>query len=93
MFPKPYSNALTMVVEVEEIWQVAHSAVGVTRIRQTCVGISQLVEEGVYHSVNGGESLRWCVLKQLGDQIDSVRVSLAEDLRICEYGKRCVDQC
>jgi hypothetical protein len=81
-----------MVIEIVEIWQVAHSAVGVTRVRQACVGIPQLVEEGVYHSVNGGKSLRRCVLQQLRDQVDSVRVSLAEDLRTCKYGERCADQ-
>ena len=74
------------MVEVVESGQITHSAVGVTRVRQTGAGVSQLVEEGVHHGVNGGETLRWCVFEQLGDQVDSVRVSFAEDLRGCKYG-------
>lgn len=72
-----------MVVEVVEVWQVADSSVGVTRVRQTRVGIPQLVEEGVDHGVNGGQTLRWCVLQQFGDQVDSVRISFTEHLHHC----------
>ena len=70
-----------MVVEVVEGWQVPYSAVGVTRVRQTCVGVSQLIEEGVNHGVNSGQSLRWCVLQQFGDQVDRIRISFTEHLR------------
>lgn len=77
---------LTVVVEVVESRQIPYSAVGVAGVRQTCVGIPQLVEEGVHHGVDGGQSLRRCVLQQLRDQIDSVGVGFAENLGKCQVG-------
>ena len=77
-----------MVVEVKEVWQIPYSAVGVTRIRQTCAGVSQLVEEGVDHGINRRQSLSWCVLEQLRDQVDSVGVCFTEHLDACKYGEQ-----
>lgn len=50
------------------------------RVGQSCVGIPELVKEGVYHGINGRQSLRRSVLQKLGDQIDRSGVSLPKDL-------------
>lgn len=69
-----------MVSEVKEIWQVSQLTSSMTRIRQLSVRIPELVEEGMYHCVDGSLTLSWCVLEQSGDEIDSIGVSLSEDL-------------
>lgn len=69
-----------MVVEVEELRHVLGGTSRVARVRESGVGVSQLVEEGVNHGFNGGQTLCRRVLKELGNEIDGTRVSLAEDL-------------
>ena len=71
---------LTMVVEVEELRHVLGGTSRVARVGESGVGVSQLVEEGVNHGFNGGQTLCRRVLKELGNEIDGTRVSLAEDL-------------
>lgn len=69
-----------MVVEVEELGHVLGGTSGVTRIRESGVGISQLVEEGVNHGFDGRQTLCRCVLEELGNKINGTGVCLAEDL-------------
>lgn len=69
-----------MVSKVKEIWQVSQLTSSVTGIWQLSGGIPELVEEGVYHGVDGSLTLGWRILQQSGDEIDSIGVSLSEDL-------------
>jgi hypothetical protein len=71
---------LTMVVEVEELRHVLGGTSWVARIRESGVRISQLVEEGVDHGFNGGQTLCRRVLEKLRNEIDGTGVGLAEDL-------------
>ena len=69
-----------MVVEVEELRHVLGGTSRVTGVRESGVGVSQLVEEGMNHGFNGGQTLCRRVLKELGNKIDGTGVGLAEDL-------------
>jgi hypothetical protein len=71
---------LTVVVEVEQLRHVLGGTSRVARIRESGVGVSQLVEEGVDHGFNGGQTLCRRVFEELGDKIDGTWVGLAEDL-------------
>lgn len=71
---------LTVVVEVEEFRHVLGGTSRVAGVRESGVGISQLVEEGMDHGFNGGQTLCRRVLKELGNKIDGTGVGLAEDL-------------
>jgi len=71
---------LTVVVEVKEFRHVLGGTSWVARIRESGVRISQLVEEGMNHGFNGGQTLRRRVLEKLGNEIDGTGISLAEDL-------------
>lgn len=77
---------LTVVVEVEELRHVLGGASWVARIRESGVGISQLIEEGVNHGFNGGQALCRRVLEELGNEIDGTGIGLAEDLLKCVSG-------
>lgn len=68
--------------EIEKSGQVFSAAVGMTRVRQSCARVPQLVEEGVDHGFNRGQALRRSVLEQLGDEIDRVGLGFAEHLTI-----------
>lgn len=70
----------TVVSEVKEIWQVSQLTSSMTGVWQLSVRIPELVEEGVHHGVDGSLTLCWRILKQSGDKIDSIGVSLSEDL-------------
>ena len=71
---------LTVVVEVEELRHVLGRTSRVARVGEASVGISQLIEEGVNHGFNGGQTLCRCVFEKLGNEIDGAWVGLAEDL-------------
>ena len=74
------AQILTMASKVKQVWELAKLARAVTRIRQLCLGVAQLVEEGVYQGVDGRLSLRWCILKQLRNQINGIGVGFAKNL-------------
>jgi len=69
-----------VVVEVEQLGHVLGGTSRVTGIRETSVGISQLIKEGVNHGLNGRQTLCRCVLEKLGNEVDGAGISLAEDL-------------
>lgn len=69
-----------MAGEIEEGWEVLHRATWVTGIRESRSGVSELIEEGVNHSINRRESLSRGVLQEARDKIDCVLISLAENL-------------
>jgi hypothetical protein len=71
---------LTVMGKVVQLRQIASRSVGVTRVWQAGAWIPQLIEEGVYHSINSRKTLCWRVLEQLGDQIDRIGISLSEHL-------------
>lgn len=50
------------------------------RIREHGVLVAELVEEGVDHRIDRSQTLRRRVLEQLGDEINRIRVGLAEHL-------------
>lgn len=69
-----------MVVEVEELRQILGCTSRVTRIGESSVGVSQLIEEGVDHGLDGGQTLCRCVFEELRNEIDGAGIGLAEDL-------------
>lgn len=69
-----------MVVEVEELRHVLGRTSRVARVRESSVRVSQLIEEGVNHGLNGGQTLCRCVFEELGNEIDGAGVGLTEDL-------------
>lgn len=71
---------LTMVGECEQLGKVLAGSSRVTRVGESRVWVPQLIEEGVHHGVNGGQSLSGSVLEQLGDQVDRIRICLTENL-------------
>lgn len=54
-----------MVSELEEVGHVLGCAIGVARVGQLDVGIPELVEEWVDHSLDSGQTLSRSVLEQL----------------------------
>ena len=73
---------LTVVGELEKVGHVLGCATGVTGVGELDVGIPELIEEWVHHSLDSGKTLSRRVLEQFRDQVDRVRVSLPKDLRI-----------
>lgn len=71
---------LTVSREVEQVGQITKLASSVSRIGELGGWVSQLVEEGVNHGINGGLSLSGGVLEQAGNKVDGVGICLAEDL-------------
>lgn len=69
-----------MVVEVEELRQVLGCTSRVTRIGESSVRVSQLIEEGVDHGLDSGQTLCRCVFEKLRNEIDGAGIGLAEDL-------------
>jgi hypothetical protein len=69
-----------VVVEVEELRQVLGCTSRVTRIRESSVRVSQLIKEGVDHSLDSGQTLCRCVFEKLRNEIDGAGIGLAEDL-------------
>ena len=55
----------TVVSELEQVGHVLGCAVGVARVGQLDVGIPELVEEWVDHSLDSGQTLSRSVLEQL----------------------------
>lgn len=70
----------TVVGELKEIGHVLGCAIGVARVGQLDVGIPELVEEWVNHSLDSGQTLSRCVLEQFGDEVNCIGVSFAEHL-------------
>lgn len=54
---------LTMMIEIEQIREISCGTTSMARVGQSGARISQLIEEGMYHGVDGGQALRWRVLK------------------------------
>jgi len=75
-----FESELTMAREIKECGQILDWAIWMTRIRKSGRGISQLIKEWVNHSINGRQSLGGSVLEQARNQLNGVRISLAEDL-------------
>ena len=70
----------TVVSELEEVGHVLGCAIGVARVGELDVGIPELVEEWVDHSLDSGQTLSRCVLEQFGDEVNCIGVSFAEHL-------------
>lgn len=70
-----------MASEVEERRKIAGRSIRMTRVRETGVGISQLIEERMSHGLDSGKTLSRGILQERSDQVDRVVGSLAEDLR------------
>lgn len=70
-----------MVSEVEQLRQFPGGTIGVPRVLEARVRVAQLVEERVSHSLDRRESLSRRVFEQLGDEVDSRRLRLPEDLK------------
>ena len=69
-----------MAREIEEGWQVLQHTGLVSRVGQSRAGIPKLVEEGMYHGVDGTKPLGRRVFQQPRDQVDGVGVRLTEHL-------------
>ena len=69
-----------MAREIKEGRQILDRAIWMTRIRESGRGLSQLIKEWVNHSVDGRQSLGGGILEEARNQLNGVRVSLAEDL-------------
>lgn len=55
---------LTVVSELEKVGHVLGCATGVSRVGELDVGIPELIEERVYHSLDSGQTLSRRVLEQ-----------------------------
>ena len=71
---------LTVLREVEQIWQLFHASVGVPGIGKATVRVTKLVEEGMAHCLYGGETLGWGILEQSCDEVDGFGRRLPEYL-------------
>ena len=74
-----FESEPTMAGKIEEGGQILDWTIWMTRIRESGRGFSKFIKERVNHSINGRQSLRGCVLEEARNQLNSVRVSLAED--------------
>ena len=54
---------LTVMGEIEEVWQLPIATVRMARVRETRIGIAQLIKEWVHHGIDCGETLRGCILE------------------------------
>ena len=70
----------TVVGEVKQFWKLTSCAVGVARVLEPCIGVSELVEEWVSHCLHCRKSLSRRILQQLGDEINDVIVGFPENL-------------
>ncbi len=68
--------------EIKERGEVFGGAVAVTRVRQPRGRIPQLVEEGVHHRIDGGESLCGRVLEEPRDEVYGIGFCFPEHLRL-----------
>ena len=64
-------SVLTVVVEVEKLRHILGCSARVTGIRESGVGIPQLVKEGMDHSFNSRQTLRRSVFEKLGNKVNS----------------------
>lgn len=74
------AGGLTVTREVEEGRKVSQIPALVPRVGQLGVRVANLVEEGMYHGINGSKSLRRGVLEQSRDQVNGIGVRFTEDL-------------
>lgn len=74
-----------MAREVEELWHLLGSTSGMTRVRETTIRGTELIEERVNHGVDGGKTLSRSVLKKRGDQIDSILGGFPEYLHTSQH--------
>lgn len=70
---------LTMTSEVEQDWEILERTTWVTRIWELSRWVAELVEEWVHHGISSGKTLGWRVFEQAGDEVNGIRVCLAED--------------
>src|ERR1700760_3223008 len=70
-----------MVGEVKEIRKIFAATIGVSRVWQPRIRVSEFVEERVHHCLDCRQSLCRRILEKSRDQVDSMWVRLAEDLR------------
>jgi hypothetical protein len=73
-----------MVREVEQRGELSWPSVLMAGIWKTRRRVPQLVEEWMYHGLDGGQPLRGCVLQELGNEIDGGCVRFAEYLKKSE---------
>lgn len=66
--------------KVEKGGQILASTVLVSRIWQPGARVSELVEEGVDHGIDGGQALCRGVFEQARDEVDGIGVSFPENL-------------
>lgn len=52
----------TVSGEIKQVWQLPRCAVRMARIRETGVGVSKLIEEGMRHCIDCREAFGWFVL-------------------------------
>jgi hypothetical protein len=51
------SGKRTVATKIKQVWQVSWCPIGMARVGQPRAGISQLIEEGLDHGIDGRESL------------------------------------
>ena len=73
-------GSLTMTRKVEQGGKIPDLTRPMSRIREPRAGITELFEEGVHHSINSGQAFCRGIFEQPGDQVDGIRVRLAENL-------------
>ena len=71
-----------MASKVEEGGKIPGGSVGMTRVRETGVGVSQFIEKWMSHGFDGGKTLSRGILQESSDQVNRVVRSLAEDLHV-----------
>jgi hypothetical protein len=73
--------------EIVEFRHIPRGSIRVTRVWQTSAWVPQLIEEGMYHGIDGRQPLSRSVFKQFRDEIDRVRISLPEHLQTRKLGQ------
>jgi hypothetical protein len=66
--------------EIKQVWKLPCRPSGVTRVGQPSIRIPQLIEEGLYHCVNGRQSLCRSILEKGGNEVDGVVGGFAKHL-------------
>lgn len=71
---------LTVTREVEQLGHLLGASVGVTRVRETALRVTELIKEWMAHCIDRRKTLSWSILEECGNELNGVIGCLAEDL-------------
>lgn len=74
-----------MTREVEQLWHLLSTTSCMARIGESTIRSPKLIEEGMYHGLNGRETLGRSVLEKSRDQLNRVCGRFTEHLDTDQY--------